>query len=201
MSRAGELALTAGGFLFALGIVIAVDPAVSTLLPVTDAVSALGNDYLLAAGIGVFAGVVGLGVMGLRARNGFDQATPPSAEDVPTGVPLGRDVDRVVRGDVMPHEHVVGDLRERVRERLHRAAVGTVLRTERCSRETARERVATGEWADDEVAAAFLAERDREPLLDRLLDAMPGRSRFGRRTERTVRALLARDGMEGERER
>lgn len=199
MNRARGLALAIGGFLFAFGVVIAVDPAVATLLPIGAAVAALGHDYLLAAGVGALAGAAALGVMGLRAHQGFDQATPPSAEDVPTGVPLGRDVDRVVRGDVMPHEHVVGDLRERVRERLHRAAVGTVLRTERCSRETARERVESGEWTDDQVAATFLTGERRESPIERLLDAMPGRSRFGHCTERTVRALLARDGSEGER--
>ncbi|MFB6164435.1 MAG: hypothetical protein ABEJ31_04695 [Haloarculaceae archaeon] len=194
-----RLALVAGGALFAVGIAIGLDGGLADLLSVGPLVETVGHDYFLVAAVGTVALVGGLAVAGARTLDGFEQATPPDAESVPSGPPLGAEIDDVLESDLRPHEHVLGRRRRAVRGRLRRAAIATVARTERCPRATARERVATGRWTDDEVAAAFLApERVDAALVERVGDALPGTSRFRRRTHRAAQAIVERDAR-GER--
>jgi hypothetical protein len=185
-----RLALLVGGSLLAL--------AVATVL--FDGVAAVGSsgwlarpghDYLLAAAVGAAVVLGGVGVLTAGSLAGFDGATPPQTEEVPAGTPAGAEVDRAIHGDLGPHAHLRGDERVAVRERLRAVAIETLVRVEDCPRREARERVANGEWTDDRVAAAFLAETGPAPLGSRLADAIPGGSRFQRRTDRAVAAVLA----------
>jgi hypothetical protein len=141
--------------------------------------------------VGSLLVLVGLGFVVARSVGGFDGASPPRREEVPDGTPAGAEIDRAIDGDLSVRDHLAGDERLAVRERLRAATVDTIARTERIRRPEARERVAAGEWTQDRVAADFLAETDRAPLLARAVDALPGGSRFQRRTDRTVEALLA----------
>lgn len=54
---------------------------------------------------------------------------------------------------------------------------------------TARAIVAEGEWTDDPVAAAFLSERVRYPLVERLRAAVDPGEAYVRRVRRTVDAI------------
>ncbi|WP_424018725.1 DUF7269 family protein [Halorientalis pallida] len=190
-----RIALVAGGLLGALALAAVMfdglDKAGST-----GWLARPGHDYLLAAGVGTLVVIAGLGVVTARSLSGFDGATPPPAEEVPAGTPPGREIDRVIDGDLGPRAHLRGDERATVRARLRTAAVETLVRVEGDSRLDARQRVARGEWTDDRIAASFLAEGGPGPLGSRLVDALPGGSRFQRRAERTVTVIL--DLAEGE---
>lgn len=80
--------------------------------------------------------------------------------------------------------------RDRIRERIADAAVAAVVETEGCSADEARERVRSGEWTDDPVAAWFLGEEVGLPpaVRARLFAAAPF-SQFEAAFDRTVRAV------------
>lgn len=90
--------------------------------------------------------------------------------------------------------------RDRIRDRVADAAVAAVADVDGCSKREARERVRTGEWTDDPVAAWFLSEavgltpRERA----RLLAAAPF-SQFEAAFDRTVAAIDAKTGYGGDR--
>jgi len=198
MTNGRLLALGVGTLLFALGVGIALSPTLAQTFSITSLVVAFGDDYLVAALVGGVAFLVAIAVLVRRSTQGFEQADPPTTEGVPTGTPLGEEIDRVIDGDLTPGDHLLGDVRTDVRRRLRTAAIETAMQTKGCSRANAAAMIAAGEWTDDDVAAAFLAtEADQVRPTRRLLDALPGYSRFGRRTRRTVRAILVLDRTEG----
>lgn len=181
--------LPVGGLLLALALAaLTVDGLAS--IGSTGWVARPGHDYLLAAGVGALVVLVGVGVVTARSLSGFDGATPPEAEEVPAGTPPGDRIDRAVTDDQGARAHLRGDDRTAVRDRLRTAAVETLVRVEGQSRSTARDRVESGAWTDDRIAARFLAESGPGSLGSRLADALPGGSRFQRRTVRTVEAVL-----------
>lgn len=184
-----RIALLAGGLccVLALAAILLDGP---TAAESTGWLARPGHDYLLAAGVGVLIVLGGVGVVTARSLSGFDGATPPRTEEVPAGRPAGAEIDRVVSGELGARAHLQGDARAAVRGRLRSAAVETLVRVEGEPREDARRRVAQGEWTDDRTAAAFLTEQGPGTLGSRLTDALPGGSRFQRRTERTVTAVL-----------
>lgn len=187
-----------GGAVLGVGLATVVAPDVAALVPVGAAVDALGNDYLFVAALGALAvGLVGT-VLSLRAATGLDQATPPAAEGVPSGPRPGEAFDRVVRDGPGLRALLAGDERRRARDRLHEAAVRTEMRASNCTRETARERVATGEWTEDPAAAAFLGD-EATPLRSRLAEALRGNATFRHRARRTADAVARRAGVAADR--
>lgn len=90
--------------------------------------------------------------------------------------------------------------RDRVRERVAGAAVAAVADAEGCSREEATERVRTGEWTDDPVAAWFLGEEVGLPAATRarLLATAPF-SQFEASFDRSVREIERLSDHGGER--
>lgn len=195
MTDGNRLPLVAGAALFAVGLAVAADRGLTAVLSLEWLVDALGHDYFVAAAMGAVALAGGLAVVGARTVRGFDQATPPTAESVPAGRPLGEELDRVVEEDLGPIEHLRGERRRDVRNRLRRTAIATVARVDRCPRREARERVTSGAWTDDEVAAAFLApDSSGAPLSVRAVDALPGESQFQARARRTAREIVELDG-------
>ncbi|AQL41481.1 hypothetical protein BV210_01570 [Halorientalis sp. IM1011] len=190
-----RVGLLVGGLLFALALVAVLFDGVAAIGS-SGWLARPGNDYLLAAGVGAVIVLAGVGVVTARSLSGFDGATPPQAEEVPAGSPLGEEVDRAISGDIGVRAHLRGDERTAVRERLRSAVVETLVRAEGCSRPEARQRIARREWTDDRTAAAFLSEQGPGSLGTRLTDALPGGSRFQHRSERTVAAVL--DLAEGE---
>ena len=122
-----------------------------------DVTARFGNDYLFVVPIGLLTVVVVVGVVTRRTVQGVDQARPPDPEGVPTADAPGAEFDRLVDGG---WRTAIGARRYRewLRNHLREAAIRTVMRTERCSREAARRRVEAGTWTDDPVAAAFVVE-------------------------------------------
>lgn len=193
MNALHRASLGLGGSLFVLGLAYVLLPGLSDVLSVAGLVAALGADYFLGAALAALAAVGAVAVAAARLREGFDQATPPPVGAAPRGRRPGAAVDAVLAGEFGPWDHVRGERRAAVRERLREAAVGTVARTERFPREEARRKVASGAWTDDPVAAAFLVAEAEPSLPARLLDVVPGRSRFEHRTRRAVTAILSVD--------
>lgn len=76
-------------------------------------------------------------------------------------------------------------LRESVRE----ATVAVLARQEGIDRETAADRVASGEWTDDPVAAAFLSPSVRAPAPVRVRERLSATPRAVSRTRRTLSVL------------
>lgn len=134
-----------------LGTVLA--PSLATRV---DIGAVVGNEYLVVAPLGLAAISVTLGVLAKRSITGIDQAMPPDPERVPTAPIPGAVFDRLVGGGwrtaLAAHRE-----RERLHRRLREAAIRTVMRTERCQRETARRRIEAGTWTEDPAAATFLA--------------------------------------------
>lgn len=193
MSGHRRRALLVGTVLFAFGIVLAFDRTAAAILPVEWLVVLLGDRYLVAGLIGLLALIAGMVVLVRRAADGYDRATPPTTELAPTGTPPGAEIDAVLDDGLGVRDHLRGDPRRTVRDHLRRAATATVTHTDRCPRADARERVASGEWTDDQVAATFLSDH-RAVLspVQRLVDALPGMSRYRRRVRRTANAIVER---------
>ena len=163
-----------------------------------DVTATFGNDYLFVVPIALATVSVVVGVVASRTARGVDQARPPDPEGVPTADSPSAEFDRLVEGG---WPRAIGAHRnaERLRGRLREAAIRTVMRTDRCSREAATRHVDEGTWTDDAVAAAFVA-RDRAVGGDRAAGGDATRVTVGalRRREvpiqwRARRAALAID--------
>jgi len=181
--RAGWLALAAVGVVaFALALI----PGLAALLPVEAIVAWVGNDYFL---LGAFGGVA-LAVLGVmiarRATGHVEQAAPPDPETVPDAPRPGERVDDLL--DQWPVGLSAAD-RDYLRERLRTAAVYGELGQGR-SRADARERVDSGTWTADPVAARFLAaDADGPTLTERLRLALRGDSWTQHAARRAAREL------------
>lgn len=193
MTASNRWPLLVGGLLFVLGIAILLVRGLAMLVPIGWLVDALGHDYLVVAFLGVVALAVALSILIVRSVEGFDQSTPPSAESVPTGRPVGADIDRAAADDLSLREHVAGTRREELRRRLRETAVRTVMRTDGCSQAAAEAAVSAGEWTDDDAAAKFLTAEGTDSFPRRLRDGLPGGSRFQKRTRAAVAAILEQD--------
>lgn len=183
--RAGWVALVAVGVVaFGLALV----PGVVTLLPVEAVVEWLGNDYFV---LGAFGGVA-LAVLGWmvarRATGRVEQASPPDPETVPDAPRPGERVD-----DLLARwpGGLGGADRDYLRERLRAAAVYAELGEGR-SPTAARERVDSGTWTDDPVAARFLGADPAGPTIaERLRLALRGDAWTQHAARRAARELAS----------
>ncbi|MDS0259756.1 hypothetical protein NDI56_10175 [Haloarcula sp. S1CR25-12] len=148
--RAGWALVVAAG-VAAFG--LALWPGLSTRLPVGTAVSLAGNDYFLLGAVGGVALAVLAWMVARRATGRVDQASPPDPETVPDAPRPGERFDELL--ERWPWR-VAESEAERLRERLRTDAVHQGM-SEGLSRAAARERVDSGGWTDDAVAARFLA--------------------------------------------
>jgi uncharacterized repeat protein (TIGR01451 family) len=183
---AGEVlrrpSLVVGVLLAAVGAVLLVTTDLAALLP--------ANDVLVA----VVGGVAALaGVVLLRRRRGADRVAGETGDPelpVPAPAPgdrFDRQLDRVDRLGSAPVR-----TRQRIRRRLHDAAVAAVRRRRRVSEGAARELVAAGEWTDDPHAAVFVGDGAPPPsLVERVPAVVSLQSRFAFEARRTVTAVLA----------
>lgn len=195
MRRVLRYALAAvGSAVMAVGLLLTVDPAMGSGVSVSGLVERLGNDYLLVVPLGALAVLSVLAVLAARARSGVDQATPPDPEQVPTAPHPGNELDRLADDGLGLRARLFSDDDERVRERLRTAAIRTVMRSDGCSREEARERVDSGDWTDDSAAAEFLAGGESLSLGERVAAALRGESAFQRGLHRTAAAIAVRPG-------
>jgi hypothetical protein len=129
--------------------------------------------------LGAGAASLGVGYAYDRWLSEADRWTPPTPE-------------RGLRVPV-PGDAVAGLPERRVVERLRRRAVAVLVRGDR-SREEAEASVADGTWTGDAVAAAYLGEDLRLPLVTRLRWLVAPDSTAERVRERTVAAIRRRRG-------
>lgn len=118
---------------------------------------------------------------------------PPEAADA--GRTVGERFDRRLERTATAATR--GRDADEVRSEVRSLAVDVVAAVEGCSEAAARDRVDAGEWVDDEVAAAYVADREASLPLYRRLHAWlrPYRTTVDR-VERSVAAVEAR--LEGE---
>lgn len=157
MRRRSLLAALLGGA--ALGVAVATE----VTLPVETLVDRFGSDYdyLVVAAVAGFFGLLSLPVLASGRAANLDQTETPDPERPATAPSAGRRLEerRTSLAVALP---LVGRARRvRLRDRLRRTAVGALVRTTGCGRETARARVEQGDWSDDPVASTFLAEGRR----------------------------------------
>lgn len=181
-----------------VGVALAVG-AVAGLAPqsVTGAVSAV--DATLATG------VLGVGLLAYafvrRRRNdaGGDSRLAEPSRSVDDDGGSGEQFDRdLLTASWDANAPAVQDARETVRERVRGTAVRAYARRHGVSREDARIAVASGDWTDDVVAAAFAGD-DRAPpfpLRERLRGWVQPNRAYERRAKRAVDAAheLATEG-------
>jgi hypothetical protein len=127
---------------------------------VADLVSTLGSDYFFLAALGGVALLGALPVVVSARSATLQQADTHDPETPVDRPPVGRDFDATVRSWRFRLPVVGGGVRESVRDRLRRAAVGALVRSRDCDRDRAERLVARGEWTDEREAAAFLAAEE-----------------------------------------
>ena len=121
------------------------------------AVPGLASSITLDEAALVFVGLVGI-LQGVRvaisrSRTAYEQVETPDPEasqDLPTP---GDEFDEMLQTAGADRREI--ETRETVRDRLERAAVATIVRTEGCTESEAMHRLETGEWTDDPYARAF----------------------------------------------
>lgn len=81
--------------------------------------------------------------------------------------------------------------RQQIRERLQTAAITLIRQREHCSEAAARERIESGAWTDDPLAAAFLADEGvvQPPLSETVRNVVTGEPLIRERARRTVDEL------------
>jgi hypothetical protein len=183
-----------GGAVTALALVLAIDPSAAAVVRADGLVELLGNDYLLVAPLGALAVLTVLAVLVARAREGVDQASPPDPERVPTAPHPGNEVDQLADDGLGLRARLFSNDDDRIRERLRRTAIRTVMRSDDCSREAARNRVDSGDWTDDSAAVDFLAGRDGLSWRSRIAAAVRGESAFQHGLRRAATAIAVRSG-------
>lgn len=197
MKRSRLLLGVVGAGVFLFGVAIVVEPSTAAALPVDAAVELLGGPYVFVAAFGVVAFTVVVGVMLARAIDGLDESTPPDPEDVYRVPQPGHRFDAFVDGGGSVGRRLFGSRHEAVSRRVQQAAIATLIRTEGLSRSEAETAIEQGTWTDDSVAAAFLSERRRPSLGQRLVAAVRGESAFQQGARRAALAVARYD--EGER--
>ena len=184
--RLSWLTLVAAGVVaFALALL----PGVAALLPVGVVVDWLGNDYFLLGAFGGLALVVLGWTVARRATGRVEQAAPPDPETVPDAPRPGDRVDDILAR--WPWALSAAD-RDYLRERLRTGAVYSELGAGR-DRATARERVDSGDWTDDPVAARFLSDSGGPTVTERLRLALRGDA-WSQHAARTTARVLTDGG-------
>jgi len=158
--------------------------------------------------VGVFGSLLALVVVALVGRRLLteglapDAAVPPLVEETPE---RGGDEDDVLAGAALRdgveraaglrEEGIASSARESVWTELRSAAALAERRATGASLETARERVAAGEWTDDAVVGTFLAAPDADvsyPTRHVLYEWLTPGGAFERRAERAAEVVAER---------
>lgn len=177
--------LGAGALAVIGGLVAVLEPAVLTMVPTGSSglVSAIGALSLLEA-----------------ARAGYSRyVRSVNAPSVPE--PERRLVSSIPESnvDVRPSisgrrsRHAVIAEQNRIRDQLTETAVSVLVRCDGDTPERARERLRTGSWTDDRVAAAFFApDEHRPPLSERIGTLLTGADVFETQAHSAVATLAER---------
>jgi hypothetical protein len=169
----------------AAGVAVLVQPSLAT--PVTTALAAVGNAYLVVAAVSAVAFFVAVGRWLTWSLRGVEEAAMPAVESFRPMPAPGAELDEAVpelagrRGRAArPVDH-----EDAIRERLREDAVETLVVQADLAPGTAREQVDAGTWTDDHFAAQFLGgEEAPRPRPHRRLLAWLSRERD---VERNVR--------------
>jgi hypothetical protein len=157
--------------------------ALALTLVVAVATPASSTSAQVAGLLAVVVAVVGSAL--LRPSHDTAPSTPTrfdgSAVAGTPGATFDRLVERAIAGD--------RDASQQVRATLRAAAIGTVAAERDVSQTTAHRAVAAGDWTDDPLASALLADDRRAPLPDRLRLWYGPQAERERRVRRTVQAI------------
>lgn len=143
--------------------------------------------------VGFLATVFGVHRLRERGAVAHRYATPPVRERRPSPPVPGDAFDRQL-DELAPASSRQGQqTRAAVRERLEAAAVN-VLAKEGMDPETARDRLESGQWTDDPLAAGFFAPEADEPESagERVGALLGDRAGFEDRARRTAATIAAR---------
>lgn len=155
--------------------------------------AALWINVVVVTTIGFGSVLLGFTLATTRLRRERDLADPDLVETVQALSVPGDDFDEQLEKSADIGRHDVQRIRSTIEERLERIAVATVMRRDGCSRETARERVYSGEWTDDPHAAAFFdLGGDREAELRAVVETRslePLRHRYRFQARRLAEAV------------
>jgi hypothetical protein len=144
-------------------------------------------DFALAAGVLAALQGVRYGLGRRHTQYAATEVADPE-ERAAARVP-GADVDEVLAGTAGRSWYAT-ERRDRVRERVHEAAVEAVVAREGIADEEAASRLAAGTWTDDRVAAAFLSEDVSMPVRVTLRALVGGETRFAIGAARAVREVV-----------
>jgi len=136
--------------------------------------------------VAVVIAAVLVGALDLLVRSTGNPSTSLRAADGSVSIP-GERIDAHLSRAASDAE-----ARSALRDRIETVAIGVIVRETGCSRAEARDRLADGEWTDDELARV-LFEDDKSDLTGSLRALVTGRTRFERAIERAVAVLEERD--------
>ena len=173
-----RLVITGFGIgVFTVGFAALIDDALVEWIPVDWAIAVAGNDYFVIATIGAVAVVLATAGMGSRLLSGPQQRQPPAVEGVRSSPRPGAEYDTAIDRASRP----LGgrDAAAALASQLHETSVETVMRTDRCARETAERRLESaheGSASPNASDGANASGKDGPPL-----SRISG-SRFGTRS-------------------
>ncbi|WP_439025783.1 DUF7269 family protein [Haloarchaeobius sp. DT45] len=148
-----------------LGVGVAAVAFTLVLFPDVAAGFSMNEMILIVVGVATLAQGVRIGAS--RVQNRYVQAETPDPEQSQELPTPGDEFDELLREAGTDRRRL--DSRERVSDRLERAAVATIARTQGCSLSEAKRRIDEGEWTDDPYAAAFFTgEMTGTSLLSRV---------------------------------
>jgi hypothetical protein len=177
----------------ALAFALALDWAVSAGVVPPEWVRPGWGDSAVVAGFATVAVCAVALVVNHRWLLGRSSAASTEApESTAPVLRSGTDADEVL-GGVFSSTHRTDAARRRTRDRLREAAVRTVARRRSVPRERAERLVASGDWTDDDAAAALLGDPPA-PRRVRLGRRISTRLAFRYQARRAARAVVAADG-------
>lgn len=179
-------------FVASLGIASAALGVVVIIFP--DTAGALGLPRLGVVLFGTLALVEAVRSLVTRRRTEINGADPPDPEvRLDTGNPGDEFDQQVVTIGRLRSPRWSGGEPERLRGRIHAAALAAVEHRWRLSPEAAHERIEAGEWTDDSAAAWFLGgpEVPRPPWRTRARAVLAPEPSAGYYANRTADAVVA----------
>ncbi|SNR40140.1 DUF7269 family protein [Halorubrum vacuolatum] len=145
--------------------------------------------------VGAFAVVQGLRYANARRRAERRSLDPGEPERRVQAVVPGTEFDSDLTRAIGTSPRRYG-LRKRLRERVRAVAITATARERNCSTARAADLVATGEWTDDPVAAAFLSPERTAPIGHRIRTRLLGRSTFRAGVEASMAAIQRADPLD-----
>lgn len=160
--------------------------AAAVVLTLRDGLTAGVPAALVVAVAVIAAGVLGvLDLLGRSTGGPTTESLNGSDDDVEVpGTAIDRRLERAASD---------AEARTELCDRVETVAVGVLVRETGCPRETARDRLADGEWTDDELARALFDDGPADSVGDSLRALVTGRTRFERALDRAVAELEERD--------